>query len=134
MQKILFVCQANIGRSQIAEAFFNHMTDSNLATSAACEDFREKYHGKITSEIIETMDEVGIDLRDKQMKLLTSEMVRKADKVVVLCDQKYCPDFLLNAGEKLMIKTLEDPHSKDAQTIAQIRDQIKSIVKDLIAC
>lgn len=134
MKNVLFVCQANIGRSQMAEAFFNQMTNSNLATSAACEDFKEKYGGKITSEIIETMDQVGIDLRDKQMKLLTPAMVKKADKIVILCDKKYCPDFLLNAGEKVVIKTLEDPHTKDAQTIAQIRDQIKSIVKDLIAC
>ncbi len=134
MEKILFICQANIGRSQMAEAFYNQMTNSNGATSAACEDLREKYSGKITKEIIETMNEVGLDLSQKQMKPVTIEMVENADKIIVLCDKKYCPDFLLKAGEKVMIKTIEDPHDKDPQTVSTIRDQIKVIVKDLIAC
>lgn len=134
MEKILFICQANIGRSQMAEAFYNQMTSSNDATSAACEDLRKKYGGKITKEIIETMNEVGLDLSQKQMKPVTPEMVKNAGKIVVLCDKKYCPDFLLEAGEKLVINTIEDPHTKDPQTVSAIRDQIKEIVKDLIAC
>lgn len=43
MKKILFICQANVGRSQMAEAFYNHHTRSSAAMSAAVEDFREKY-------------------------------------------------------------------------------------------
>lgn len=132
MKKILFVCQANIGRSQMAEAFYNQMTNSNSATSAACEDFREKYGGKITKEIVETMSEVGLDLSQNKMKLLTPKMIENSDKVIVLCDKKYCPEFLFEAGDKVVIKTIEDPHAKDSQTVSKIRDQIKKIVKDLV--
>lgn len=116
----------------MAEAFYNQLTASKQAASAACEDFRAKYHGKITDEIITTMNEVGIDISGQKMKLLTPEMVDEADKVIVLCDQQFCPDFLLERNDKVIMKTLADPHLQTAAQIATIRDQIKEIVKELI--
>ncbi|MDH5533250.1 MAG: low molecular weight phosphatase family protein [Candidatus Pacebacteria bacterium] len=132
MSNILFICQANIGRSQMAEAFFNHMTNSRQATSAACEDFIQKYNGKPTREIINSMKEVGINMERQRMKLLTPAMVKWADQIIVLCDQKFCPDFVLKNSDKVLIKTVEDPHDKDSQSIAKIRDQIQQIVINII--
>lgn len=117
----------------MAEAFFNKLTNSRRATSAACVDFIKKYKGKSTPEIVETMAEVGIDIGKQRMKLITKKMVNDADKVIVLCDKKYCPEYLLSVGDKLMIKTLNDPHQCDLKTVANIRDQIKKIVKESIS-
>lgn len=131
MKKILFVCQANIGRSQMAEAFFNQLGRAEVAISAACEDFREKYQGKITAEIVETMAEVGIDISHQRIKLLTPAMVEEADRVVVLCDKQYCPDFLIARKDKVIVRTLEDPHQLSAGSIAKIRDQIRKLVEEI---
>lgn len=116
----------------MAEAFFNHLTGSRRATSAACQDFRQKYQGLITPDIIATMNDVGIDISRQRMKVVTPELVRQADRVVVLCDPKFCPDFLLAAGSKVVMMTLNDPHDQSAVAIAQIRDQIQELVKKFI--
>ena len=132
MKNILFICQANIGRSQMAEAFYNKLSKTNSATSAACEDFVQKYNSTITSEIVDTMDEIGIDITNQRMKLLTPKMVSRAEKIIVLCDRKFCPEFLLSAKDKVIIKTLKDPHDCDPKTVSQIRDQIIKIVEKII--
>lgn len=132
MSNILFLCQANVGRSQMAEAFFNNLTNSKQASSAACEDFIEKYDGKPTREIINIMKEVGINMEKQRMKLVTPAMVKWADQIIVLCDQKFCPKFVLKNKDKVIIQTVEDPHKKSHQTITKVRDQIEQIVINLI--
>jgi protein-tyrosine-phosphatase len=129
--KVLFVCQANVGRSQMAEAFYNFHTRSNHATSAGVEDFREKYHYKPTREIIEAMLEKGIDISHQRIDFLTPRMLIKTDKVVVLCSKDLCPKFLLD-NKKVIFREIEDPHQQDEKTIQRIRDQIEALVVELI--
>jgi len=129
--KVLFVCQANVGRSQMAEAFYNFHTQSNDATSAGVEDFREKYQHKPTREIIEAMIEKGIDISHQQIDFLTPGMLIKTDQIVVLCSKDLCPKFLIENG-KVVFREIEDPHRQDKKTIQRIRDQIEEFVLELI--
>lgn len=129
--KILFVCQANVGRSQMAEAFYNFHTNSSNATSAGVEDFRDKYQHKPTQEIIETMLEKGIDISNQRIDYLKPDLLSDVDQVVVLCSRDLCPEFLLE-GEKVIFREIEDPHQQDGKTIQKIRDQIEKLVLELI--
>lgn len=129
--KVLFVCQANVGRSQMAEAFYNFHTQSNDATSAGVEDFRKKYHHEPTREIIEAMLEKGIDISHQRIDFLTPEMLTKTDQIVVLCSKDLCPEFLLE-NEKVIFKEIEDPHQRDEKTIQRIRDQIEALVLEFV--
>ncbi len=129
--KVLFVCQANVGRSQMAEAFYNFHTQSNDAISAGVEDFREKYQHKPTREIIEAMLEKGIDISHQRIDFLTPGMLTNADQVVVLCSKDLCPEFLLENG-KVVFREIEDPHQQDLKTIQRIRDQIGGLVLELV--
>lgn len=131
MKRILFVCQANVGRSQMAEAFYNFHTNTKDATSAGVEDFRKKYHYRPTVEIIHTMLEKGIDISEQRIDLLNTEMVKRVDRIVVLCDKKLCPQFLLSSG-KTIFREVQDPHQQSKVAIRQIRDQIESIILELI--
>lgn len=124
--RVLFVCQANVGRSQMAESFYNFHTRSNDAISAGVEDFREKYHYKPTREIIEAMLEKGIDISHQRIDFLTPGTLTKTDQIVVLCSKDLCPKFLLE-NKKVTFREIEDPHQQDEKTIQRIRDQIKKI-------
>ena len=129
--KTLFVCQANVGRSQMAEAFYNFHTKSRNATSAGVEDFRKKYHHQPTREIIDAMMEKGIDISNQRIDFLTPKMVDDAEQVVVLCAQNLCPPFLINSS-KAVFREVQDPYQQDANTIRRVRDQIEGVVLELV--
>lgn len=131
MKKILFICQANVGRSQMAEGFYNSITKSNKAISAGVEDFRKKYHFRPTQEIIQTMEAVGIDISNQEVKVLTQEMLNDVQKIVILCDKSLCPNFLIE-DHRTIFRSVKDPHQQKTADIEQIRDQIQQIVLSLI--
>lgn len=62
VDKILFVCFANISRSQMAEAFYNNYTNSKSAISAGVADYGKKYNYKPYRGFVEVMEEKGIDV------------------------------------------------------------------------
>jgi len=131
MKKILFVCQANVGRSQMAEAFFNFHTGTQDASSAGVEDFREKYHHRSTMEIINTMLEKGIDISKQRINYLDQSMVKEADLIIVLCNKDLCPNFLLNS-KKVIFREVKDPHQKSENIIRQIRDEIEKLTLKIL--
>ncbi len=85
MSKVIFVCHENVGRSQIAEAFYNYYTNSNDAISGGTDSCApHMYHGpgKI---VIQAMQEKGIDVSGKKVKYATSFMLKNAEEVYILC-------------------------------------------------
>lgn len=132
MKKILFICQANVGRSQMAQGFYNSLTNSNDAISAGVEDFRLKYNYHPTEEIILAMNEAGVDISKQKIKVLNQRMLKKVNRIIVLCDKLLCPKFLLS-DERVIFMTVQDLHQQGVRTIRAIRNQIKAIVLSLIS-
>lgn len=131
MKEILFICHGNVGRSQMAEAFYNRYRGDDQAISAGIQDVREKYHGSPTPEIIQVMYEKGIDVSQQQIKQVNEDMLGQAKKVVVLCDENLCPGFI--AGKpNVVFKIVPDPFSKSIEDTKVIRDEIERIVRSLI--
>lgn len=131
MKKVLFICEANIGRSQIAEGYYNFFTKGSNAMSAAVRNFRKKYHYRPTREFIELMKEDGVDISEQQIKLLTKKMLDNAEKIIVLCDKALCPEFLLKKRD-IIFATITDPFGRSERTTKNVRDQIKEIVLNII--
>jgi len=127
MTKILFVCVENAGRSQMAEAFTNHLAGDRLkAYSAGTAPSDE-----VNPVVVEVMQEKGIDISRNEPKPLTEEMIQKADKIVVMgCGAEWsCPAPLL---ERVSDWNLEDPKDKPIENVRQIRDEIEERVRKLI--
>ena len=127
IKTVLFVCVGNSGRSQIAEAFFNHLAKGKaLALSAGT-----KPTDKVLPTVIEAMREVGIDIRNDKPKMLTLEMVEKADKMITMgCGANaggLCPASFTETEDW----ALEDPSGKTLPEVRKIRDEIKKRVTDL---
>ncbi len=126
MNKVLFVCVGNSGRSQMAEAFFNHMSRGNTIAFSA---------GTMPSErvdpvVIEVMKELDIDLSGKKPKQLTAEMLKDSEKVITMgCSMEgICPATLAETEDW----GLPDPKGKSKEEIRKIRDEIKSRVSNLL--
>ena len=126
MKKILFVCVHNSGRSQMAEAFFNQLAEGKAHASSA--GTRPASH---TDRIVaEVMRELGIDISQRRPKLLTSEMVQNADRVITMgCGvEEACPVVFVPVEDW----QLEDPEGKPIQKVREIRDEIEAKVKKLV--
>jgi protein-tyrosine-phosphatase len=76
------------------------------------------------------MREVGIEIGDKEPKLLTAEMLESADRVITMgCSvEKACPAVFVPTEDW----QLDDPTGKPIEKVRQIRDQIKIKVDELV--
>lgn len=131
IQKILFICQANVGRSQMAEGFYNNFTSSTNGTSAGTNDYGKNYDFRPSPNIIQIMNEVGIDISRQLMKVVSQELIDQAEKIVVLCERERCPDIILT-NQKTVYREVEDPFQQDLEIMRKIRDEIRELVKEFL--
>ena len=129
MKTIVFVCVHNSGRSQMAEAFFNQMAEGKALALSAGTQPGDKVH----PVVVEAMKEVGIDISGNKPKMLTMEMIEKADKMITMgCGADaggLCPAGFIETEDW----ALDDPKGKTIAEVRIIRDEIKRRVGDLVA-
>jgi protein-tyrosine-phosphatase len=146
--KVLFVCGANINRSQIAEAIFNKMSKKSRATSAGTEVGIHASNGtpvknSIINNPVALMKKEGYDLSKAKVKKLTPAMVRSADKVILLRPKKKLGGILPAGLEKAKdvewwdINSISDDVPFDEycklekKRIKQIRAHVKELVEKI---
>ena len=144
--KVLFVCNANVVRSQMAQAFYNHFTKTQNADSAGVN--AEKYPtAKIPTvadfdahlvaknldplAVIDLMREKGIEVGASQRTQLTKDMLRDYDLVVNIANRNQTPDWL--KGDNVVWWKIEDPHAESRELAELACDEIEKRVKRLIS-
>lgn len=124
MRYVLFVCNHNAGRSQMAEAFFKlHAPEDVNAESAGSRPAKALWPG-----VVEAMKEVGIDLSGRRPTRLTLEMQLHSDWAVTMGCGDACP-FVPTTVEDWGI---DDPAGLPVEQVRPIRDAIEGRVKQLI--
>jgi arsenate reductase (thioredoxin) len=125
MRYVLFVCNHNAGRSQMAQAFFERLAPQDLrAESAGTEPAKA-----IWPEVMDVMKEVGIDLSDRKPKKLTREMQLHADWALTMGCGDDCP-YVPTTVEDW---DLPDPAGRPIDEVRAIRDTIEQRVGSLLA-
>ena len=127
MNKPLFVCVENAGRSQMAEAFAKKygLNASSAGTIPG---------SKVNPTVLKAMTEKGFDLSKSIPKMLTQEMISEASLVVTMgCSvEEVCPAPLVARMKKKLVDWhLEDPKGKSMEEVRKIRDEIEHRVIDL---
>jgi arsenate reductase (thioredoxin) len=123
---ILFLCVHNAGRSQMALGWCKRLAgDRAVAWSGGSEPGTE-----INPAVVETMAEVGIDIRAEFPKPWTDEILRAADVVVTMGCGDACPIF---PGKRYEDWELADPDGMDVADVRPIRDEIADRVRELLA-
>src|SRR6266550_8480076 len=124
MKFVLFVCNHNAGRSQVAQAFFERLAPPDIrAESAGTEPA-----AAIWPEVVEVMREVGIDIVDRKPKKLTREMQLRADLAVTMGCGDACP-YVPTA---VVDWDLPDPAGRPLDEVREIRDEVERRVRALI--
>jgi arsenate reductase len=122
---VLFVCNHNAGRSQMAQAFFErHGPPGVRAESAGTEPAPE-----IWPVVVEAMREVGLELAGRTPKRLTVEMQQHADWAVTMGCGDACPYVPRIVQEW----DIPDPAGRPLEEVRAIRDRIQRQVRELIA-
>jgi protein-tyrosine-phosphatase len=122
---VLFVCNHNAGRSQMAQAFFERDGPEDVrAESAGTEPAPE-----IWPSVVEVMREVGLDLSGRTPKKLTVEMQQRAGWAVTMGCGDACP----YVPSTVVDWNLPDPAGKPLDEVRKVRDQIQEQVRELIA-
>jgi arsenate reductase (thioredoxin) len=125
MTYVLFVCNHNAGRSQMAQAFFERDAPAGAqAQSAGTNPAAQVWPG-----VVEAMREVGIDISARTPKKLTVEMQQRADLAVTMGCGDACP-YVPTTVEDW---ELPDPAGRPVEEVRAVRDTIEQRVKQLIA-
>ena len=85
---------------------------------------------QLNPEVVEAMQEVGIDISAEQPKKLEDGMVRESEVVITMGCGDACPIY---PGKRYEDWDLEDPSGKDLETVRGIRDEISKRVDALVS-
>ncbi|MBI4895619.1 MAG: low molecular weight phosphatase family protein [Candidatus Aenigmarchaeota archaeon] len=129
--KILFICRGNVGRSQMAEAFYNHYTKSINAFSAGVTKKALELYPKMDHTICKIMKEKDIDVSRQRVKLLTRKMVAEADEIFAMCQISHLPNYL-SKSKKVKYWKIKDPVKMNLADTRKIRNKIDRRIKSLI--
>jgi arsenate reductase len=125
MKYVLFVCNHNAGRSQMAQAFFEHHAPPDIRAESAGQTPAKE----IWPTVVEAMAERGIQLGARRPRKLTLEMQLHADRAVTMACGATCP-YVPTTIEDWDIP---DPAGQPLEVVRDIRDEIEQRVLDLIA-
>ena len=127
MQKVIFACVHNAGRSQMAAAFFNQLADPQKAKAISA---GTEPGPRVHPEVLATMQEIGIDLSHAQPQKLTEELAKDSQFLITMgCGDK-CP-YVPGLGRDDW--PLRDPKGLPIDEVRTVRDEIRGRVESLIA-
>jgi arsenate reductase (thioredoxin) len=126
MKTVLFACVHNAGRSQMAAAFFSRLADPSKASAISA---GTQPGTRVHPEVVDVMNEIGIDLANAQPRLLDQALAEGAALLVTMGCGDACP-FV--PGLQVLDWALEDPKGKPLERVREIRDDIRNRVSKLL--
>jgi protein-tyrosine-phosphatase len=126
MARVLFVCLHNAGRSQMSQALFTRAAEGRHTACSAGTTPGERVH----PEVIEVMNEVGIDLSAVRPQKLSGELAAAADVMVTMGCGDECPYY---PDKRYIDWNLTDPKGQPVAQVRAIRDDIAERVGELVA-
>ena len=88
--RVLFLCTGNSARSQMAEAFVEHLTDGAVEARSA-----GSHPKPVHAAAVQVLRDRGIDIAGRRSKHVSELAGERFDCVVTLCDRvrEVCPEF-----------------------------------------
>jgi arsenate reductase len=123
---VLFACVHNAGRSQMAAAWFNVLSDQGRARGISAGTAPGT---RVHPEVVEAMLEVGIDLSAQEPRFLSDELAKSAAMLITMGCGEACPHV---PGLRRDDWPLEDPKGKPVERVREIREDVRTRVQALV--
>jgi arsenate reductase len=123
---VLFACVHNAGRSQMAAAWFNLLSDPGKARAVSA---GTNPGPRVHPEVVAAMNEVGVDLSAASTSKLTTELAQRAQVLITMGCGDECP---VVPGLTREDWPLEDPRGRPLDHVRRIRDEIRDRVTRLL--
>ncbi len=123
--EVLFVCEQNAGRSQMAAVLTNFLGDGSVHVRSA----GSSPSASLNPAVIEVMAELGLDMAEEFPKPLTDDVVQAADVVVTMGCGDACAIY---PGKRYLDWELTDPAGLAIDEVRTIRDEIRQRVIGLL--
>ena len=141
MKTILFVCHANVTRSQMATALFNKNAPAGYTAVSAGTHVVDENGNSIDGHMLKEtpatvyvfacMEDEDINIRENTRQQVTPELVANADTVIALVPQETCPDFMRNSP-KTVYWEVADVEYISLEEFKKVRERIRPLVAQFI--
>lgn len=128
--KVLFVCVGNGGKSQMAAA----LADKHAGEAIEIHSAGTKPATKLNTESVESISEVGADMSGGRPKAVDPQLLREADRVVILGKdaQLELPADAQGALERWVTDEPSERGIEGMERMRLVRDDIDARVRALI--
>ncbi|POH63329.1 phosphatase [Cryobacterium zongtaii] len=126
---VLFVCQKNGGKSQMAAALMRAAAGDGVEVFSA----GTKPAAALNAQSVQSLAELGIGVGDERPKALTAAMVAAADVVVILGTEAQVDEV---AGTRFETWITDEPSERGIEGMERmrlVRDDIRARVDELRA-
>lgn len=127
MNRVVFACVHNAGRSQMAAAWFNRIADPAKARALSAGTQPSEH---VHPVVVEAMKEKGVDLSKAEPQKLTLELATGAAYLVTMGCGESCPYV---PGVPVLDWPLPDPQGQGIESVRVIRDEVESRVRAFVA-
>lgn len=123
--EVLFVCVQNAGRSQLAAAMVEHLSQGRVHVRSA----GSMPADRVDPVVLDVLAARGMAVTDAFPKPLTDDVVQAADVVVTMGCGDACPVY---PGKRYLDWDVVDPAGQDAAAAGVIADDIEARVRTLL--
>lgn len=123
--EVLFVCEQNAGRSQMAAVLTHSLAGELVHVRSA----GSSPAAELNPAVVAALQELGLDIAHEFPKPLTDDVVRAADVVITMGCGDACPIY---PGKRYLDWELDDPQSLSLDGVRRVRDEIRAHVDELL--
>lgn len=134
MSSVVFLCNSNQGKSQMAAGLARHLAPTWQVASAGVQVTRDKAGAPVNQESADSLARVGADMSQGKASPVDPEMIKRADYVVVVGGADF--EMPADATGQFIRWDIVDPSERGLDGEARmdaLRDDIATRVEALVA-
>lgn len=134
---ILFICNGNVARSQIAEELYRLKTHKNVQSAGTKVSIEKNgikliNDGELAINAIRNIKRItGIDISNNIRKAITQNMLENVHGIIIMADRESLPDYINNYYRKIEYWDIKDPKNDNYDGYKIIIEEIERRISKL---